>query len=618
MTADQHGLVAQLARIHALLESPSTVDDVGAVPPALSRLVDIFGLTPFERDVVLLCAGLDLDSRFAARYAAAHGDPRRTAPTFGLALANLPEAHWDAQSPARPLRFWRLVELGPGTGLVDRELRLDERILQYITGVPCLDQRLDGLIRPSVGTTPLTASQLVIADEVANLLTTLPDPARVGVEGADTPTREQVARTVAGAVGRMLLTVAATDLPAGTDATTLARLVERESALLGAIVFVSCGPDVDADRISGFVNRLGCPVLIGGDRLPAALVPTRREVALPTEAEGEALWKAALDERGVPYDDAVRELAGAFRFGADTIEVLATEVRAYGSGASESALRHVCRVRARAGLDELATRIDPVARWSDLVLPAGQVDLLRDLARHLRHRGLVYRDWAMGGATARGLGITALFAGESGTGKTLAAEVVARELDLDLYRVDLSAVVSKYIGETEKNLRRVFDAADASGAVLLFDEADALFGKRSEVKDSHDRYANLEISYLLQCMEAYRGLAILTTNLRDALDRAFLRRIRFVVTFPFPDPAAREQIWRLMFPPALPTDELDVTRLGRLQVPGGSIRNIALSAAFLAADDHGRLTMEHLLEAARREYAKLDRPLTATETGGWR
>jgi SpoVK/Ycf46/Vps4 family AAA+-type ATPase len=216
-----------------------------------------------------------------------------------------------------------------------------------------------------------------------------------------------------------------------------------------------------------------------------------------------------------------------------------------------------------------------------------------------------------------GLGISALFAGPSGTGKTLAAEVIAGVLGLDLYRIDLSQVVSKYIGETEKNLRRVFDAAEEGGAVLLFDEADALFGKRSEVKDSHDRYANIEVSYLLQRMEQYRGLAVLTSNLKDSLDDAFLRRLRFIVSFPFPDATQRAGIWRRAFPRATPTEGLDPDRLATLEVAGGTIRNIALSAAFLAADEGAPVRMQHLLQAARGEYEKLEKPLSRAEVAGW-
>lgn len=199
----------------------------------------------------------------------------------------------------------------------------------------------------------------------------------------------------------------------------------------------------------------------------------------------------------------------------------------------------------------------------------------------------------------------------------MAAEVLAQALRLDLYRIDLSAVVSKYIGETEKNLRGIFDAAEAGGVVLLFDEADALFGKRSQVKDSHDRYANIEVSYLLQRMEAYRGLAVLTTNMKDALDSAFLRRLRFVVQFPFPDAEQRAEIWRNVFPQQTPTADLDLAKLARLNIAGGNIRNIAVNAAFLAADAAEQVSMAHLLRATKREYAKLERTLTDTEIHGW-
>jgi len=214
-------------------------------------------------------------------------------------------------------------------------------------------------------------------------------------------------------------------------------------------------------------------------------------------------------------------------------------------------------------------------------------------------------------------GVAALFAGASGTGKTMAAEVLAQELRLDLYRIDLASMVSKYIGETEKNLRKVFDAAEESGAILLFDEADALFGKRSEVKDSHDRYANIEVSYLLQRVETYRGLAILTTNLKSAIDSAFLRRLRFLVQFPLPDAVQRADIWDRMFPEHMPTQGLEIAKLAKLTIPGGSIRNIAMNAAFLAADAASPVKMKHLLAAARSEFAKQERPLIDSEIGGW-
>jgi SpoVK/Ycf46/Vps4 family AAA+-type ATPase len=312
---------------------------------------------------------------------------------------------------------------------------------------------------------------------------------------------------------------------------------------------------------------------------------------------------------------AIDRLVAQFDLGAGAIEA-ACDLAAGPAAApreAAAALWDACRVESRPRLDDLAQRIDARAGWTELVVAEPQREVLREIAVQVRQRATVYERWGFAGQGGRGLGISALFSGASGTGKTMAAEVLAHELALDLYRVDLSQVISKYIGETEKNLRRIFDAADRGAAILLFDEADALFGKRSEVKDSHDRFANIEVSYLLQRMEAYRGLAILTTNAKSALDPAFLRRLRFVIGFAFPDAAQRAEIWRRVFPPGAPTEGLDPERLARLNVAGGNIRNIAIGAAFLAAEAGLPVRMAHVLRAAEREYAKLERPLHRAE-----
>jgi vesicle-fusing ATPase len=374
--------------------------------------------------------------------------------------------------------------------------------------------------------------------------------------------------------------------------------------------------------VGALLEELESPlvVLVGESKARAeGRVELHRSVELPAPSEARELWASALGEPVArALAGAVEEVAQHFRLGAAAIEAIARELEATATAELDPAaeLRRLCRERSRVRLEGLAERIDPKATWDDLVLPPGQGALLRELVRHVRHRTQVYERWGFGERTTRGLGVTALFSGEAGTGKTLAAEVLARELGLDLYRIDLAATVSKYIGETEKNLARLFDAAEASGAVLLFDEADALFGKRGEVRDGHDRYANLEVAYLLQRMESYRGLAILTTNLRSNVDRAFLRRLRFVVQFPFPAAEQRAEIWRRTFPPAVPLDGLEPERLARLVASGGSIRSIALSAAFAAAEDGGVVTAGHVLRAARVEYAKAERPLTDAETRG--
>jgi hypothetical protein len=325
------------------------------------------------------------------------------------------------------------------------------------------------------------------------------------------------------------------------------------------------------------------------------------DVDMPAMHEQHNAWHAAFHDAGAA------RLSSQFNFSLGAIERITKTAQDVDDAWS------ISLHRSRPQLDQLAQRIDTKAIWDDIVLPAGQVELLRQISAHVRHRSRVYGDWGFAGKLNRGLGITALFAGDSGTGKTMAAEVLASDLQLNLYRIDLSAVVSKYIGETEKNLRRLFDAAENGGSILLFDEADALFGKRSEVKDSHDRYANIEVNYLLQRMEAFRGLAILATNMKSALDTAFMRRLRFVVQFPYPTSLERRLIWQRSFPQAVPLAALDYERLARFNLSGGNIQSIALNAAFLAAQNGGVVSMAHVLSATRTEYLKLERGVNERE-----
>jgi ATP-dependent 26S proteasome regulatory subunit len=453
----------------------------------------------------------------------------------------------------------------------------------------------------------------------------------VQLYGVDGEGKRAIAAAVCATLGFDLHAMHAETIPtAPGELDRLIRLWTRGAALGASALLVDCD-EVDASdtarwsAIATMIERVGSPlIVITRDRQRTRRRRTLAlEVRRPTQGEQRTMWQEVLSSmaaRGYPpVNGQVDTLVAQFDLSAPTIRAAGAEALGEmdGPGDPMALAWDACRDQARTGLDDLAQRIEPSASWEELVLPEAQHSILREIAVHVRERTTVYQTWGFAGKGMRGLGISALFAGPSGTGKTMAAEVLAQELRLDLYRIDLSSVVSKYIGETEKNLRRVFDAAEESGAILLFDEADALFGKRSEVKDSHDRYANIEVSYLLQRMEAYRGLAILTTNLKKALDPAFLRRIRFVVQFPFPDAPQRAEIWRRVFPPATPTDGLDVALLSRLNVAGGNIRNIALHAAFLAADAGTPVQMTHLLRAARTEYAKLEKPLTGAEMEGW-
>jgi SpoVK/Ycf46/Vps4 family AAA+-type ATPase len=609
---------ALLAEAEAALPSPS----------AIEMLCARFGLSDFERDVLLLCAGPELDGAFPQIFAAAQGDVSRRAATFSLALAALPGAHWSALLPAGPLRKWRLVDFARGEILTQAPLRIDERTLHFLTGLDCLDERLQGVVTSVIAPKSLPPLQ----SEVARRLHTLIDAAAAGTGarilqlcGEAATIRAVAAKACEFGAGR-LVTLRAADLPANTaDREGFARVWEKENRLSHRLLLIESEPGDSAETtrlLVGFSEVTSCPVLLGGRepvgtlRLPAI----RLDVPKPSFDEQKILWRQALGRAGDSLNGELDRIVMQFNLGAPAIEAASAEtgdILPREPAELATALWDSCRRHSRQRLDDLAQRVEPAATWDDLVLPPTPMQRLRDILLQVRHRATVYQTWGFEAKSARGLGINALFAGPSGTGKTMAAEVLAGELRLDLYRIDLSSVVSKYIGETEKNLRRVFDAAEDSGAVLLFDEADALFGKRSEVRDSHDRYANLEVSYLLQRMEAYRGLAILTTNQKAALDDAFLRRLRFVVEFPFPDAAHRTKIWERVFPQPTPTEGLDADKLARLNVAGGNIRNVALHAAFLAAEAKSPVRMTHLLDAARNEYAKLEKPLMESETRGW-
>ncbi|MGW4232163.1 ATP-binding protein [Streptomyces sp. NPDC004980] len=617
-----------VARSAGTADTPGTALAVPPGPAALDALVACFGLSPFEREIVLLAAAAELDPTTAARCAAACGAPERTYPTFSLALAALDDPHWSALTPVAPLRRWRIVELDDDTRLTTSRLRLDERILHFLVGSPYLDARLHGLLRRITAPDSLPASHDLAAGRVAAgwAGTGRGAPLRVELVGGDPRTRADIAAVAARRSGLGLYEMSAADLPTAPDRRDLlARLWQREAVLLPAALLVETG---DLDREQGaatdaFVESAAVPLIVSSSDPRRTARPRGERVVVPPLDADEQLgvWTDAFADVPEVSEGDLRDLVAQFSLPPHLVRSAGASVARDLPGEDELDATGLAwqagLAEARMGMDELGRRIEPQAAWGDLVLAERQLRVLREITAHVRQRPTVYEEWGFAGTLRRGLGVTALFAGGSGTGKTLAAEVMAKELGLDLFVIDLSQVVSKYIGETEKNLRKVFDAAEQGGALLLFDEADALFGKRSEVKDSHDRYANLEVSYLLMRMEAYRGLAILTTNMKQALDTAFMRRIRFVVDFPFPGESERAEIWRRVLPARAPTKGVDPALLARLTVAGGSIRNIALSGAFLAAEEGDRLQMRHMLEAARTEYLKLDRSLTPSEVHGW-
>ena len=650
--ANQRYLMNQIAAVQSILRQHSTggadrqaaasssdLDREGGdweKPPALEHLCRCFGLNLFERGIVLLCAGMELGSKWGDLCGAA-GDSRHPYPTFELAQQALESPHWSAFLPSSPLRHWQLVELNSNNSLLTARLRLSERIMHELMGFPHLDNRLTKITHPLPPAARLAPSheqrvtQMVAAWQMAAAETTFP---LIQLCGIDHISKQTIATATCERLGYTLYALSSKALPPNLqDLQQFLRLWEREVVLGQVALLIDWDSAASSDpnrenRVGLLLESLKSPlILLSRDRCSALHRPfVTYTIHNPTQPEQVQLWQNHGLDESITNNGFLETLVGQFDLSLHQIASASLEAKTANASLVSPAspeeslcqqLWEACRVQARPQLDDLAQRLTPQEVWDDLILPEAPKQALQDIIAQVKQRSQVYHTWGFARKSNRGLGISALFAGVSGTGKTMAAGVVAQALQLDLYRIDLSSVVSKYIGETEKNLRRVFDAAESGGVVLLFDEADALFGKRGDVKDSHDRYANMEVSYLLQRMESYRGLAIMTTNLKDAIDPAFLRRIRFVVRFPFPDFDQRVLIWRRVFPPTLPTADLDFRKLARHNVAGGNIRNIALTAAFFAATDGCPLSMAHLLRATQSEYNKLERPTLPAEIRGW-
>lgn len=618
----------------------------------LAELARVFGLTAFDQDVVMLCLAPELDRGYERLYAYLHDDVTRSRPSADLAL-NLfcPDlaakvAARARLTPAAPLLRHHLVELRDEPGQrpaswLGSSLRLEPRVTSYLLETDAADDALAPFVLPSVAADP------ALPDAFRQRLVTLaaaagPDPFVLYFQGGYGAGKRSAATACCHALDRPLLIVSGKRLaavPAG-DFATLVRLIGREARLRGALVYWE---DVDAllaseddHRLADLLGALDAwpsPVFLSGSVTwepgGAWRDVTFLRIPFPPPGLDERLrtWRHALadDLDGLDGLDGLglaelAELAGKFRLSGGQIRDAAATARNLALSRAPAEPRvtagdlyAACRLHSNRKLAELAVQITPHYTWDDIVLPADQLAQLREIHDQVRHRNLVYDTWGFDGKLAMGKGLSILFAGPPGTGKTMAADVIARALGLNLYKIDVSAVVSKYIGETEKNLSRIFAEAITSNAILFFDEADALFGKRTQVRDAHDRYANVEVSYLLQKMEEYDGVVVLATNLRKNMDEAFVRRLHATVEFPVPGVADRRRIWAQIWPATTPRDAgLDLDFLAeRIEVAGGSIRNIALAGAFLAAADGGVVTMAHLLHATRREYQKMGKVLTA-------
>ncbi len=609
---------------HINRELEALVNSISS-PPALEVLVQRFELSDFEKNILLLCAGVELDARFPDILSKLNGT---ALPSYAVALAIFDHCHWSALSPQAPLRHWNLIETGKSAITTQAPLTIKESILHYLTGTAYMPEELTTLISPLTISGQLTPVQQVVLNEIMkqklNGQHLSPSFLLTGDNEGD---RRIAAKSLADSMKLQLFSTTAYNIPVNNAETeALTRLWNREARLHRYLLLLECDKLDINDKpgiyaLQNFIAGIKTPLVVSTNGWTPRWEKKVLAIHLPhpTGKEQVELWKAALGDIYTGTNGMLDRIVSQFSFSNSAIQKAASELKFATAEKErpdtriiEGQLWKICSRHTRPSLDNLAQRIEPAADWNDLVLPEQQKSVLKEVIAHVKNRNRVYETWGFATKGSRGLGISALFAGESGTGKTMASEVLANELQLDLYKIDLSKVVNKYIGETEKNLKKIFDAAENGGAILLFDEADALFGKRSDVKDSHDRYANIEVSYLLQRMESYRGLAILTTNMRTALDKAFLRRIRFIVQFPFPDIQQRSEIWNKVFPFATPKKELDIERLSRLTITGGNIRNIAMNAAFLAASEESPVEMQHILRAAKTEYAKMEIPF-ATE-----
>jgi len=654
MSLDESGISAVFDDHIALFQR--TIDEKLAgsadreVVLTLPRLAALFALSPFELQTIVICLAPELRRKYDTLYAYVQDDITRKKPSVDLVL--------DLIRPSEEERWHRLALLSDhgalarqgilhtvedirspsGSSGLARFLSLDPRILHYLLGDNALDERLGGSIRWTrpVADDPEFAVDPAARIRLANLLgyhascnASQPRALTIYLQGPYGIGKLALASDLCEQFRQPLLVLDLELLRTReADAATALRLAFRESILNRAALYIEHVDGlIDAQGENGWMMELAqclknfdrLTFLAGENPWPVqgrldSVTFCTVELSLPDVPKRQSIWTRALSQLNGEVDpDWTSELASRFRLTSGQISDaanMAEKLSVMRDGKPAITLADLYDASCHAShhkLADLAARIATHCGWDDIVLPRDKEDQLREICVQMVQRHRVFGQWGFRAKRSRGLGLSVLFCGASGTGKTMAAEVIAHELHLELYRIDLSGVVSKYIGETEKNLAKIFSEAESSNAILFFDEADALFGKRTRISDAHDRYANIETSYLLQRMEEYEGMAILATNLRDNMDEAFTRRLRFIVEFPFPDAAGRQEIWRRHIPRQAPVgDDLDFAWLGeQFPITGGTIKNIVLAAAFLAAADCGAITMAHVVRGAQREFEKI-------------
>ena len=619
----------------------------------LNNLERLFGLSTFDLDILLVCLLPELDLDYQRIYAYLQDDITKKSPTVNFVLQLLCNSYTDMLkarqtfSPEAPLLKYHLISLhddhipGPAT-LFDKFIHVDERITNYLLETNAIDAHLlpfTHLVYPT-----LKLQDIILSQEIKQLLTKLVTQYKgkalichlCGTYGVG---KQTTAEAVCSELGVPMLYVNLNEMVSvEMPPELLVPLIFREGILQNAALYLD-GFDLllrgekeikpAYKTVIKELENYSHLVFLGGEKnwQPRGRLEYKSfidiELPIPSYLVRKQLWHQQWNgDLVLAVDVDLSDVANKFRFSGGQIRdaiITARNLAKWRDPGNERVTKQdlysACRQQSQEILNAMAHKIQPKYEWADIILPEDQTEQLSEICSYVKHYSTVYGDWGFERKLSLGKGLNVLFTGPSGTGKTMAAEIIAHELGLDLYKIDLSAIVSKYIGETEKNLDRIFQEGQTSNAILFFDEADALFGKRSEVRDSHDRYANIEIAYLLQKMDEYDGIVMLATNLRKNMDEAFSRRMHFALEFPIPEEADRYRIWKSMFPPEVPlAKDIDLEFMSRqFKITGGNIKNIALGAAFLAAEDGGCINTENLVRATKREYQKMGKLCTEGE-----
>jgi hypothetical protein len=621
-----------------------------AVPLRLPRLARLFSLSRFEMDVLVMCLAPEWDLKYRRLYGYLHDDVTKRHPSIALVLKllcrELDEEMRARPSfgPSAPLLRYRLISVlrddaDPAAPLLARQIKIDDGIAAYLLHADGLDP---AVARAAVLTEPASfpeeagetdSAHARVAEVVRAYPANAERRAVYYFHGQDAEAMKMAARAACrGEKSALLQADMKILIGEGEDPEQQVLYILREGILKSAAVLLEnydwlWAPESKFSHLLPALQRLigemGWLVFLTGARpwpnrdMSEDQVLFEFEFPVPDAPARKRCWEAALNNKHRLADDVdLDALSATFRLTRGQIRdaVLVARNRSLLRQGEDRALPGAelyaaARACSNRSLAAFGRKIAPRFGWDDLVLPPDMLAQLREFCGHARFRGRVYGEWAFGRKHSLGKGLVILFSGDSGTGKTMAAEIIATDLELDLYKIDLSTIVSKYIGETEKNLGKIFEEAETSNAILFFDEADALFGKRTEVKDSHDRYANIEVNYLLQKLEEHEGIVVLATNLGKNMDDAFVRRIHYAVSFPSPEREERLTIWKGVFPTEAPlAKDVDIPFLAKqFNVAGGSIKNIAVRAAFLAAQNSGTIHMEHIIRSAKREFQKMGR-----------